>query len=110
MQGTLNKKGAYEDNNLITLGTIAKINNKLDLNAEVSSGDRGEAAFVGVKYKVSKDYNVYTNYTLSTDRTDDKRNVFTVGQRKSVSDQLKVYTEHQYTHEDKQSGLDIPLA
>ena len=104
-QGTLNKKGAYEDNNLITLGTIAKINNKLDLNAEVSSGDRGDAALVGVKYKISKDYDVYTNYTLSTDRTDDKRNVFTVGQRKSVSDQLKVYTEHQYTHEDKQSGL-----
>ena len=103
-QGTINKSRAYEDNNLFTLGTKAKINNKLDLNAEVSTGDRGESAVLGANYKISKDYSFYTNYTLSTDRNDGEQNIFTVGQRKSVTNQLKVYTEHQHTHEDKQSG------
>ncbi|KAG1694864.1 hypothetical protein GQR58_006810 [Nymphon striatum] len=28
-----------------------------------------------------------------------------MGQRKTVSDQLRVYTEHQFTHETKQSGV-----
>jgi len=83
-QGTVSKSGAYEDNNLFTIGTKAKINNKLDLNAEFSTGDRGDSAVLGANYKLSKDYSVYTNYTLSTDRTDGEQNVFTVGQRKSV--------------------------
>ncbi len=105
LQATLSKEGAYEENDLFTLGAIAKVNEKLDLNAEISSGDRGDSAVIGLKYAVIDGYDVYTNYTLSTDRTYDQRSLFTVGQRKSVSDQLKVYTEHQFTHEDKESGL-----
>lgn len=104
-QATLNREGDYEENNLFTIGTIAKLTNKIDLNAEISSGNRGDSALIGFKYAVNDGYDVYTNYSLSTDSTYDKRNLFTVGQRKSVSDQLKVYTEHQFTHEDKESGL-----
>ena len=104
-QGTIDKSGSYEDNNLFTIGTKAKINTKLDLSAELSTGDRGDAATLGANYRISKDYSVYTNYTLATDNTNSKRSTFTVGQRKSVTNQLKVYTEHQFTHEDKQSGV-----
>ena len=104
-QGTLNKQGNYDNNDRLTLGTIAKINDRLDLNAEVSTGNRGDDALIGLKYLVNDGYDVYTNYTHSTDRTDNKRNLFTVGQRKTLTDQLKVYTEHQFTHEDTQSGL-----
>ena len=105
IQSTIDKKGAYEDNDLFTLGAKAKISNKLDLNIELSTGDRGDAGVLGATYKVNKGYSLYTNYTLSTDRTDGKRNIFTVGQRKTLSNQLKIYTEHQFTHEDKQSGV-----
>jgi len=107
-QGTVATKGNYEDNNLFTVGTKARVSSKLDLNAELSTGDRGDAATLGANYRVSDGYSLYTNYTLSTDRTTSsrgKRNIFTVGQRKSISDQLKVYTEHQFTHEDTQSGV-----
>ena len=104
-QGTIEKSGGYTDNNLFTLGTKARINDKLDLNAEISSGDRGDAAKIGANYRMNQGYSLYTNYTLSTDRTDNKRSTMTVGQKKSVTDQLKVYTEHQFTHEDTQSGL-----
>ena len=104
VQGTLKKSGGYEDNNLFTLGAKAKFNDNLDFNGEISTGDRGDSATLGANYKISKDYSVYTNYTLSTDRTDGEQNLFTVGQRKSVTNQLKVFTEHQFIHEDKQSG------
>jgi hypothetical protein len=104
-QGTINKSGAYQDNALFTIGTKARINKKLDFNAELSSGDRGDAATLGASYRLSDDYSVYSNYTLSNDDGSKNRSNFTIGQRRSVSNQLKVYTEHQYTHEDKQSGL-----
>ncbi len=104
-QGTLDKSGAYEDNDLFTVGTKAKINSKLDLNAELSTGDRGDAATLSANYKVNDSYSLYTSYTLSTDGTTKDRNTFTIGQRKALSNQLKVYTEHQFTHEDKQSGV-----
>ena len=105
VQDVLSKKDGYEDNSLITFGAIAKLNEKIDINAEISTGDRGDSAIVGLKYSIADGHDFYTNYTLSTDSTFDKRNLFTIGQRKTVSDQLNVYTEHQFIHEDKESGL-----
>lgn len=104
-QSTISKEGSYEDNDLLTLGIKAKVNNKLDLNAEISSGDRGDGVLVGAGYRMSDSYSLYTNFTLSNDRTDDNKKAFTIGQRKTLSDQLKVYTEHQFTHESTQSGV-----
>ena len=104
-QSTLNKEGAYESNDLLTFGIKAAINSKLDINAEVSSGDRGEGILVGADYRMSDSYGVYSNFTLSNDLIDSNKKAFTVGQRKTVSDQLKVYTEHQFTHENVQSGV-----
>ena len=104
-QGTIDRKGAYESNDLLTLGIKAALNSKLDLRGEFSSGNRGDAITVGADYRASDSYSLYSNFTLSTDRTDNNKKAFTVGQRKSVSDQLKVYTEHQFTHESIQSGV-----
>ncbi|MEH6457683.1 MAG: hypothetical protein V7749_15250 [Cocleimonas sp.] len=104
-QGTIDRKGAYETNNLLTLGIKAAINSKLDLRGELSSGNRGDAVTVGADYRATDSYSLYSNFTLSTDRTDDNKRTFTVGQRKTVSDQLSVYTEHQFTHETIQSGV-----
>ena len=107
-QGTINKKGSYENNDLLTLGIRATINSKLDLNAEISGGNRGEAATIGANYRMTDSYSLYSNYTLSTDRTNGQKNTkntFTTGQRKTLSDQLRVYTEHQFTHETIQSGV-----
>lgn len=104
-QSTLSKRGAYESNDLVTVGTKAKVNEKIDLTAELSTGDRGEAATLGLDYRLNDGHTLYTNYTLSTDTTFEKRNLFTVGQRKKVSNRLNVFTEHQFTRENNQSGL-----
>lgn len=104
-QSTIDKKGAYESNDLLTLGVKAAVNNKLDLKAEISSGDRGDSATLGADYRMSDSYTLYSNFTHSADRTDNNKRAFTVGQRKNVNDQLRVYTEHQFTHENIQSGV-----
>ncbi len=104
-QGTISKKGAYESNDLLTLGIKAAINSRFNVNAEFSSGDRGDGITVGADYRMSDSYSLYSNFTLSSDRTDNNKKAFTMGQRKTVSDQLKVYTEHQFTHESIQSGV-----
>ena len=104
-QSTIDKKGAYESNDLLTLGIKAAVNNKLDINAEVSSGDRGDSATLGADYRLSDSHSLYSNFTLSTDHTNYNKKAFTIGQRKSISDQLKVYSEHQFTRNDKESGV-----
>ncbi len=104
-QTTVSTKGSYTDNDLFTIGTIARLNNKLSMKGEFSTGDRGEGATFGLDYAMTDTYGVYGSYTLSTDRSNNKRGTFTAGQRKTLSDQLRVYTEHQFTHEDEQSGL-----
>lgn len=104
-QTTIATKGSYADNDLYTVGIKARLNEKFSMKGELSAGDRGEGALFGIDYAVTDSYGVYGTYTLSTGRTDSKRGIFTLGQRKTISDQLKIYTEHQYTHEDTQSGI-----
>jgi len=104
-QSTLDEKGSYESNDLITIGTKAKITQKLDLIGELSTGDRGDAATVGIDYKHSDSHSFYSNYTLSKESGSTQRNLFTVGQRKTVTDRLRVFSEHQFTRETLQHGL-----
>lgn len=104
-QDTIAQEGNYQSNDLLTLGTKAKLTHRIDLAAELSSGDRGESATLGIDYKHSDDYKFYTNYTLSKESSNTQRNLFTVGQRKSVTDRLSVFSEHQFTRETLQYGL-----
>jgi hypothetical protein len=104
-QSTLEKAGHYQANDLITVGTQANLSEKVALVAELSSGNRGDAATLGLDYKRNDSHKLYTNYTLSKNSKNTERNLFTVGQRKSVTDRLSVFTEHQFTRETAQSGL-----
>ena len=103
-QTTIESEGTYTDNDLYTLGTEIRAG-KLTLNAEASTGDRGESILVGADYGISENYSVYTNYILSTDSTEGKRNIFTMGQRSRVTDALSVFSEHQFSHSDKMAGV-----
>ena len=103
-QNTLSKKGDYLDNNLYTLGADASFS-KLTLNAEASTGDRGDSISIGGDYGISENYSVYTNYILSTDSTEGKRNILTLGQKSKITDALSVFSEHQFSHSDKMAGV-----
>ena len=104
-QNTIERKGAYESNDLLTLGAKVAVTNKLDVKAELSKGDRGEGLTVGADYRVGNDYSVYTNVTASGDRIDNNKRALTMGQRKALGDKLKVFSEHQFTRENTESGV-----
>ncbi len=101
----LDKNEYYKNNKMATLGIRAKIIRKLFVSAEVSAGDRGSSVNLGADYAQSDTRTIYGTYTLSKDRTDGSRGIFTIGQRSAISNQLNVYTEHQYNHGDVQAGI-----
>jgi hypothetical protein len=103
-QTTLDAQGTYRDNDLYTLGTNVNVG-RLTLTAEASTGDRGNAMLLGADYGISEDYSIYSNYILSTDAIEGKRNIFTVGQRSKVTDALSVFSEHQFSHSDEMAGV-----
>ena len=103
-QNTLDNQGEYEKNDLYSIGT-KYTHGRATFDAEASTGDRGESAKVGVEYGVTKDISLYTNYILSTDSTEGQRDTLTLGQRSKLNDKLSIFSEHQFSHEDKMAGL-----
>jgi hypothetical protein len=104
VQMSIESEGDYRDNNLYTLGSDLTLG-KLTLNAEASTGDRGDSAQIGADYGINKDYSVYTNYILSTDSTEGDRNILTLGQKSKITDALSVFSEHQFSHSSKMAGV-----
>jgi hypothetical protein len=103
-QITANSDGDYLDNNLYTIGSDVHLGD-LTLNAEASTGDRGDSIQVGADYSINENYSVYSNYILSTDSTEGDRNILTVGQKSKITDALNVFSEHQFSHSDKMAGV-----
>ncbi len=103
-QTSIEAKGTYHDNNLYTVGANAHVG-KLNLNAEASTGDRGDSLLLGADYGIAEGYSIYSNYILSTDSTEGRRNVLTVGQKSKITDALSVFSEHQFSHSDKMAGV-----
>jgi len=103
-QATLSHKGTQTRNNATTVGATYTANQKLNITGEVSEGDRGSSALLGTEVNFSDTYSVYTNYTYSFNKEKVRRNSLVFGQRKSLSSQLKVYSEHQFSDEDSRIG------
>lgn len=103
-QYTIKKSGTETRNNSATLGANYIANSKISLTGEVSAGDRGNSALLGTEVNLSDTYSVYTNYTYSFSREKIEKNTFVLGQRKTLSSQLKVYSEHQFSDEDSRDG------
>jgi hypothetical protein len=131
-QATIERSDAYAKNDLGTLGLYARVKDLLALRAEGSAGNRGDAvrldlglalserfrldldntvgsldpkSRVGADWRLSENHEVYGTYTLSPDRTEGRRGVLTLGQRKALSDQLRVFTENQFSQGEEKSGL-----
>ncbi len=103
-QVTVKNSGTKTPNNSVTLGATYAAHDKVNINGEVSSGDRGNSALLGTEVNLSDTYSVYTNYTYSFNQEQVEKNTFVLGQRKTLSSQLKVYSEHQFTDEDRRRG------
>ena len=103
-QTTIKHKGTYAKNDAITVGTDVRLG-RLKLNAELTSGDRGEGVSVGADYGLSDTYSVYGTYSLSTDRSDAFRDTFTIGQKNKITDALNIFTEHQFSYGENMTGV-----
>jgi len=103
-QYTIKSTGTQTRNNSATLGANFAASDKLSLTGEISAGDRGNSALLGTEVSLSDTYSIYTNYTYSFNRDKVEKNTFVLGQRKTLSSQLKVYSEHQFSDEDNRNG------
>ena len=105
VQGVLDRSGNYQDNSQLVVGANARIDERLSVSGELSTGDRGTNLLLGAEHHMSDTYSIYSNVNLLNDRSDSLERTLTLGQRKTVSEKLKVYTEHQFSTEDARRGL-----
>ncbi|ALN79111.1 hypothetical protein LA76x_0950 [Lysobacter antibioticus] len=104
--------GRYADNDAFTLGGKYVFGNLSSVGAELTTGDRGDAAQINAEYRIQPDHTVYGSYTYSTDRTDfdplfnNRLNSgWTLGQRWRLSNQVSMYNESQFLKAPNESGL-----
>src|SRR5690606_28144928 len=61
--------GAYADNDALRAGAKYLFGDLSSVGAELSTGDRGDAAQVNAEYRFNPEHSVYGSYTYSTDAT-----------------------------------------
>lgn len=104
--------GRYADNDAYTVGAKYLFGELSSVGAEVTTGDRGDAARVDAEYRLTPEHTLYGAYTYSTDRSaydplfNNRGNTgWTLGQRWRLSDQVNLYNESQFLKEPNGSGL-----
>lgn len=104
--------GAYADNDAYTLGGRYNFGNLSTVGAELTTGDRGDAAQVSAEWRRTAQHSFYGSYTLSTDRSDydplfnpNAQNGWTLGQRWRLSNQVNLFNESQFLKSRRESGL-----
>ncbi|WP_288729033.1 hypothetical protein [uncultured Pseudoxanthomonas sp.] len=107
--------GRYADNDAYTVGGKYLFGNLSSVGAEVTSGDRGDAATVNAEYRLTPDHSLYGAYTATHDDTqaydplfnNSARDGWTLGQRWRLSNQINVFNESQFLKDDTagESGL-----
>lgn len=108
-QGTASKDGNQEDNARLGAGGELRLTDRWRTNGEVSGGDLGVGAQAGTEFLVSDRSNLYLNYALENERSDNgvraRRGNMATGVRSRYSDTTSVYLEERYTHGDVPTGL-----
>ncbi len=109
VQDTLERSGNRPENNRVGFGGERRINDRFKLSGEVSDGSGGAGAKIGGTWQVDDRSSLYTNYTLSPDRTDDgfsgRAGLLTAGGKTRYSDAVSVNAEERYQYGTGPSGL-----
>lgn len=108
-QSTASRDGSQDENGRVGLGGSLRMSDRFRTNGEVSAGDLGEGVRLGTEYLVSDRNNIYLNYALENERTDNgvrsRRGNMSTGFKSHYSDTASVYLEERYTHGDVPTGL-----
>ena len=98
-----------EDNGRIGVGGSYRVTDRFNVTGEVSEGDLGESGRLGTEYLYSDRTNLYLNYALENERTDNglraRKGNMATGFRTRFSDSASIYLEERYTHGDVPTGL-----
>ena len=104
--------GRYANNDSYTLGARYLFGNLSSFGAELTHGDRGNAATIDAEYQLNPMHTLYAGYTYSTDTTDGDPlfstrtpSGLTLGQRWRVSNQVNLYNESQFLKQRGESGI-----
>jgi len=104
--------GRYADNDAWIVGGQYLFGNLSSIDAEISTGDRGDAGTLGGEYRLSPNHSIYAGYTYSTDTTEydplfnsSHQNGWTLGQRWHLTNRTNLYNESQFLKEPNRSGL-----
>lgn len=103
-QSTFNAKRSYSNNDRVGVGANHEVNDKLELNGEVSTGHRGEGYSLGASYEMTESYSVYGGYTYD-DSDGDVDDSIVAGQKYRYSQNLDIYQETKFTQGDTSPGL-----
>ncbi len=109
MQGTVKTTGNRDENARVGTGGSYRLTDRFRLHGEVSDGDLGSAGKLGTEFLYSDRTNLYLNYALENERSDNgvraRRGNMTSGFRTRYSDSASVYLEERYSHGDVPTGL-----
>ena len=109
VQETLASSGNREDNFRVGSGGSYRLTNRFKANGEISTGDLGESGRIGTEYLYSDRTNLYVNYALENERTDNglraRKGSMVSGFRTRYSDSASIYLEERYTHGEVPTGL-----
>lgn len=108
-QESLRTTGNRDDNGRIGAGGSYRVTDRFSVTGELSEGDLGEAVRLGTEYLYSDRTNLYLNYAIENERSDNgvraRKGSMTSGFRTRYSDSASVYLEERYTHGDVPTGL-----
>ncbi len=121
-QTVADDKGAYRENDLVSVGVNTELSERTAVSVELSDGDRGSAITAGLdlstfegldfnlsggvgsgatsqfasRYSIAEGHELYGSYTVNPDRTEGARNLLTLGQRRAFGNRLSIFTESQF--------------
>lgn len=109
VQGTVNQEGGRVQNDRAGLGGKWQANDRLAVDGEVSGGNRTVGSRVGATFQKDDKTQVYMNYQLTSDRTDDGHKLINdtlvTGSRTRYSDALHVYSERRKSRSEQSKSL-----
>jgi flagellar motor protein MotB len=109
VQNTVAATGGRQDNGRIGLGGSYRLTKRFKIDGEASNGDLGPGGKIGTSFLYSDRTNLYMNYSLENERTDNgqiiRRGNLISGEKRRLSDSSSVYVEERYQNGDTQTGL-----
>ena len=109
VQDTLSSSGDREDNGRVGAGGTYNVTERFRIDAEVSGGDLGPGGRLGSNFLYSERTNLYLNYALENERTDNglraRRGNLVSGVKTRFSDSTSVFVEQRHQDTESLTGL-----